>query len=162
MAGSCQQSQSPCSLNEFKTVNSCNLMRKKREADAQMNYPMDPLGPGGIQPIAPLGPGGIQPIAPLGPGGIQPIGPLGPGGIQPINPLGPGGIQPIAPLGPGGIQPIDPLGPGGIQPQPINPLGPGGIQQPCGMVGLETKSWALSYYIIYLKPFESNSMKLRS
>ena len=122
MAGSCQQSQSPCSLNEFKNVDSCSLGRKKREADAQMNYPMDPLGPGGVQPIAPLGPGGIQPI----------------------TPLGPGGVQPIAPLGPGGIQPIDPLGPGGIQPQPINPLGPGGIQQPCGMVGLEIKSWALS------------------
>ena len=51
-----------------------------------------------MQPIEPLGPGGVQPIRP------PIIEPLGPGGIQPIGPLGPGGMQPIAPLGPGGIR----------------------------------------------------------
>ena len=73
MGSGCSQSQSPCSLNEFNTVNTCSQARYKREADADANYPIDPLGPGGIQPIGPLGPGGIEPIGPLGPGGMEPM-----------------------------------------------------------------------------------------
>ena len=76
------------------------------------NWGVDPLGPGGVQPIQPLGPGGIQPIGPRPP--IQPIAPLGPGGIQRFGPRPP--IDPLPPLGPGGVQPIAPLGPGGVQP----------------------------------------------
>jgi len=100
MGSGCSQSQSPCSLNEYNTVDTCSQARYKREADADANYPMDPLGPGGIQPISPLGPGGIEPIGPLGPGGMEPIGPLGPGGIEPIAPLGPGGMEPMPMPGP--------------------------------------------------------------
>ena len=95
MGSGCSQSQSPCSLKEYNTVDTCSQARYKREADADANYPIDPLGPGGIQPIGPLGPGGIEPIGPLGPGGMEPIGPLGPGGIEPIAPLGPGGMEPM-------------------------------------------------------------------
>ena len=115
MGGGCSQDQSPCSLNEFNTVDTCSRIRYKREANA--NYQIDPLGPGGIQPIGSLGLEGIEPIGSLGQGELEPISLIDSEGMK----------SQILP-------PNDPLGGGEVQPMPISgPVPNGG----CGTVCLE-------------------------
>merc|ERR1712110_1022429 len=66
---------STCPYSQGQPMNIDYNNRGKREAQMygdRPNWGVDPLGPGGVQPIQPLGPGGVQPIAPLGPGGVQP------------------------------------------------------------------------------------------
>ena len=72
--------------------------------DYQPDYPINPVGPGGLPPIQP-----DYPINPVGPGGLPPRPDYQPD--YPINPVGPGGLPPQPDY------PINPVGPGGLPPQ---------------------------------------------